>query len=98
MVDTATSGAGAHTGAGSTAPDPRPIMDTDELTVDELENWLLFGAQWRVLDISHSEAEVEFCTCTGEPLEQRRTRDPQVIEYLRTAHPELDSSAIAPSP
>jgi hypothetical protein len=84
--------------ARNTAPGPTPIMDDDDLTVDELENWLLFGAHWRMLDISRSGAEVEFCTCTGEPLERRRTRNPQVIEYLRTAHPELDSSAIGPPP
>jgi hypothetical protein len=55
------------------------------MTIDELERWVLFGAQWRVVDISDASAEVEFCTCTGEAVERRRTGDPTVIRYLRTA-------------
>jgi hypothetical protein len=56
------------------------------LTIDELERWILFGAGWRVLEISSSGAEVEFRACTGEPVERRGTTDPAVIQYLRTAH------------
>jgi hypothetical protein len=62
-----------------------------ELTIDELERWLLFGAHWQVGDISNAHAEVEFCTCAGEPLERRQTRELAVIGYLRTAHIEMDS-------
>lgn len=65
-------------------------MAREKLTIGELERWLQFGAHWRVLDISNAEAAVQFCTCTGEPLELRRTHDPAVIGYLRTAHAELD--------
>lgn len=65
-------------------------MDVPDVTVDELERWLQFGAHWRVLDISPAEAKVQFCTCTGEPLELRVTHDPGVIGYLRTAHSHLD--------
>jgi hypothetical protein len=65
-------------------------MNADEVTIDELELWLVFGARWKVLGISNQRAEVEFCTCTGEPLERRETHDPAVIGYLRTAHTELD--------
>lgn len=67
-------------------------MLTDTVTIDELERWLLFGAHWQVVDISGQQAEVEFCTCTGEPLERRETRDPAVISYLRTAHTDLDAA------
>jgi hypothetical protein len=70
-------------------PEGGPVS-VRELTIDELERWLLSGAYWKVLDISAQSAQVQFCTCTGEPLEHRRTHDPTVIGYLRTAHPELD--------
>jgi anti-sigma-K factor RskA len=62
----------------------------DELTVDELEEWLQSGATWRVIDIAAVGAAVQFRTCTGTALEIRRTTDPAVITYLRTAHPELE--------
>jgi hypothetical protein len=55
------------------------------VTIDELQQWTLFGAQWRVVAISEVTAEVEFCTCTGEAVERRQTGDPDVIRYLRTA-------------
>jgi len=61
-----------------------------ELTIKELEDWLRAGARWRVMDIASSGAEVQFCTCTGAALELRRTSDPSVIAYLRTADTELD--------
>ncbi|MDE3133927.1 MAG: hypothetical protein KGL15_07670 [Acidobacteriota bacterium] len=62
----------------------------DELTITELEEWLQSGATWRVIDIAAAGAAVQFCTCTGTALEVRRTTDPAVIAYLRTAHPELE--------
>jgi hypothetical protein len=55
------------------------------LTIDELEHWRLFGADWRVLEITDMHAEVEFCACTGEPVERRGTSQPEVIRYLRDA-------------
>lgn len=58
-------------------------MAPDPLTVDELERWRLFGAHWRIVEISPERAEVELCTCTGEPVERRRTGEPAVLEYLR---------------
>lgn len=61
------------------------VTRTHPLTVEELERWRLFGAHWRVLELSGSRAEVEMCTCTGEPVEWRRTEDASVIEYLRAA-------------
>ncbi len=67
-------------------------MPNDALTIDGLERWLLFGAHWRVIEISNKYAAVDLCTCTGEPVERLRTEDPKVIEYLRTAHCDLDLS------
>jgi hypothetical protein len=65
-------------------------MSTDALTIDELEDWVRSGGHWQVLDISNQQAEVEFRTCTGEPMDRRRTHDSNVIGYLRTAHTDLD--------
>lgn len=62
----------------------------DELTIEELEEWLQSGATWRVIEIAAAGAAVQFCTCTGTALEVRRTTDPAVVTYLRTAHPELE--------
>ena len=61
-------------------------MTAERLTIDGLENWWNFGAQWRVVDISNRHAVVDLCSCTGEPLERLQTEDPTVIAYLRTAH------------
>ena len=60
-------------------------MSPPALTVDGLERWVLFGAQWHVLRLSHHRATVELCACTGEPVERLESRDPAVIEYLRAA-------------
>ncbi len=65
---------------------PRPV------TIDDLESWVLSGVHWRVVDISGKHAVVDMCTCTGEPMERVESADPAVIDYLRTAHPELDAS------
>ena len=59
-------------------------MTTDALTIDGLERWALFGAQWRVVEIANDRAVVDLCTCTGEPVERRECHDPAVIRYLRT--------------
>jgi hypothetical protein len=67
-------------------------MDTREVTIKELGDWPLSGGHWRVADISNERAELFLLTCTSEPLERRQTRDPVVIDYLRTAHLELDSA------
>jgi hypothetical protein len=37
------------------------------------------GGHWQVPDISNQQAEVEFRTCTGEPMDRRRTHDSNVI-------------------
>lgn len=54
----------------------------DKLTFDEFNRWELFGGQWRVVEISRDDIVVELCTCTGDPVERRRTDDPALIEHL----------------
>ena len=69
--------------------EPRPAgTDTEDLTIDTLERWALFGAHWRVIDISDGHALVELRTCTDEPVERRHVSDAGVIAYLR-APPEV---------
>lgn len=59
---------------------------TERLTVAALERWALFGAHWRVLEMTATEALVELCQCTGEPVERHRVDAPEVVAFLR-AHP-----------
>jgi len=65
-------------------------MTPDTLTIDRLERWVLFGATWRVVDISRHQAVVDLCTCMGEPVERLRSDDPAVIDYLRLARSKPD--------
>ena len=58
-------------------------METEELTIDALERWALFGAHWRVVEFTDAHAVVELLTCTDEPVERRPVHDPAVIGYLR---------------
>jgi hypothetical protein len=67
-------------------------MSTHALTIDDLERWVLSGAQWRVVDISRERAVVDMCTCMGEPVDRVESDDPAVVGYLRTARSELDGS------
>jgi hypothetical protein len=60
------------------------------LTIDALERWVLFGAQWRIVDLSGESAVVDLCTCTGELVERLQSDDPALIRYLRSAQSELD--------
>lgn len=65
-------------------------MTSRALTIDGLERWRLFGAQWHVVHLSSEGAVVEFCACTGEPVERLESHDPAVIEHLRTTQADLD--------
>ena len=49
------------------------------LTIDALERWVLFGAQWRIADLSGESAVVDLCTCTGELVERLESDDPALI-------------------
>jgi len=61
-----------------------------DLTIDALERWVLFGAQWRIVDLSGERAVVDLCTCTGELVERLESDDPALIRYLRSAQPDPD--------
>ena len=57
------------------------------LTIDRLERWVLFGAEWRVAEVTDERATIDFYTCMGEFVERAATADPGVIEYVRAARP-----------
>ena len=59
------------------------------LTIDVLERWVLFGAQWRIVDLSGQRAVVDLCTCTGELVERLQSHDPALIRYLLSAPSDL---------
>jgi hypothetical protein len=65
-------------------------MSIEPLTIPALERWLLFGATWRVVEISAQHATVDLCACTGETVERREAYDPAVIAYLREEPPAGD--------
>lgn len=60
-------------------------MSSEPLTIAALERWVLFGAIWRIDEISSQHAIVDLCTCTGELVERRESHDTSVIAYLRAA-------------
>jgi hypothetical protein len=60
------------------------------LTIDALERWVLFGAQWRIVDLSGESAVVDLCSCTGEVVERLASDDPALIRYLRSAQSDPD--------
>jgi hypothetical protein len=59
-------------------------MTSPPLTVDALERWVLFGAQWRVVELSDDRTVVDLCTCTGELVERHQSDDPALIAYVRS--------------
>ena len=59
----------------------------EPLTAERLERWTLFGATWRIVELSRTRAVVDLCTCTGELVEQAASEDPGVIEYVRRHEP-----------
>jgi hypothetical protein len=53
-----------------------------ESPVEKLQRWELSGATWRVIRCSAGSAEVELCTCTGEPMERLVSEDPRLLDFL----------------
>lgn len=62
-----------------------------DLSFEELKRWELFGAYWRLVQISDQRAIVELCACTGERVERRESDDPALIAYVRSAQPQVNS-------
>lgn len=54
---------------------PEPPLQT-------LARWEDSGALWRTRSLGDGEAVVELCTCHGEPVEELRSDDPELLRYL----------------
>jgi hypothetical protein len=53
-----------------------------ESPVDVLKRWEDHGAVWRARSVTPTEAIVDLCSCTGEPVDQLRSDDPALLRYL----------------
>ena len=58
-------------------------MADTPLTLADLERWELFGATWRVVELSDERAVLDMCACTGQLVERRDSDDPALIDYVR---------------
>jgi hypothetical protein len=58
----------------SEAPEPDPV--------EVLTRWEAHGAIWRVRSLSGTEAVVDLCTCYGDPVDELRSGDPELLAFL----------------
>jgi hypothetical protein len=58
-------------------------MADSPLTLADLERWELFGATWRVVELSDEYAVLDMCACTGQLVERRESDDLALIDYVR---------------
>jgi hypothetical protein len=50
--------------------------------IEVLERWVLLGGTWRIRSISADRAEIELCTCVGEPVERLESSDPGFLAHV----------------
>jgi len=67
-------------------------MADASLTLADLERWELFGATWRVVELSDDRALLDMCACTGQLVERRASADRALISYVRAAAARENSS------
>jgi hypothetical protein len=65
-------------------------MTSERLTIEHLERWVLSGAHWHVVEVTGARAVVQFCECTGSPVERLESNDREVIAYLQATRSDLD--------
>jgi hypothetical protein len=53
-----------------------------EPPLQTLGRWEEAGALWRTRWLGEREAVVDLCTCFGEPVEELRSSDPELLLYL----------------
>jgi hypothetical protein len=63
-----------------------------EPPLQTLARWEDSGALWRTRSLAAEEAVVELCTCYGEPVEELRSGDPELLRYL-AARPSSEAPA-----
>lgn len=54
----------------------------NETPVAVLERWEAAGGIWRTRSLSEDAAEVDLCTCHGEPVERIESADRELLAYL----------------
>lgn len=47
-----------------------------------VERWERSGGTWRIRMLTALAAEVELCSCHGEPVDRLWSTDPQFVRYL----------------
>lgn len=63
-----------------------------------LQRWEEHGAIWRTRSVQDGEVVVDLCACHGELVDQLRSRDPELLDYL-ARRPSSDSEPLtAPAP
>jgi hypothetical protein len=55
-------------------------MSTSSIAV--LERWAQHGGVWRTKSLDDHEAVVDLLTCHGEPVDQVRSTDPELLRFL----------------
>jgi hypothetical protein len=48
-----------------------------------LKRWEDHGAVWRARSLTEHEAVIDLCTCYGEPVDELRSSDPELLRYLQ---------------
>jgi hypothetical protein len=57
---------------------------TVPLTVAELNRWELFGATWRVVEMTDDHVVIDLCTCTNELVQRRESDDRALVQHVRS--------------
>jgi len=50
--------------------------------IEMLARWEYHGAVWRLKSLGETGAVVQLCTCSGEPVDELRSGDPELLRYL----------------
>jgi hypothetical protein len=75
------------------------IVAMAESPLTTLTRWEESGAHWRVYRLTGGEAVVELLSCLGEPVDQLRSTDPELLDYLeRRPASEQDDQTRSPGP
>lgn len=53
-----------------------------ESAIDTLKRWETHGAVWRLCWRTDDEAVVDLLSCTGELMDQLRSKDPELLAYV----------------
>jgi hypothetical protein len=58
------------------------MSDAPDDPIAVLERWEEHGAVWRTWELRPDGAVVQLCSCTGEPMDELRSDDPELLRYL----------------